>query len=104
MFALLMTILALSDLPVGSSPAPVAIPHFPDSMHAFIWRNWQLVPSEKIASVIGARKEDVVRIGRSMGLDGPPRITVNQQRRSYITIIRRNCHLLPFSQLLEMLG
>src|SRR5216110_1724846 len=101
MFALLMAILALSDLPVGSSPAPAAFPYFPDSMHAFVWRNWQLVPSDRIASVIGASKDDVLRIGRSMGLDGPPLITANQQRRSYITVIRRNWHLLPYSQLLE---
>src|SRR5579884_4445528 len=34
----------MTDLPVGSAPAPVALPHFPDRLHAFVWRNWPLVP------------------------------------------------------------
>ncbi|MBN2559372.1 MAG: hypothetical protein JXQ75_00375 [Phycisphaerae bacterium] len=33
----------------------------------------------------------------------PPRITPDQQQRSYITILRRNWHLLPYEQLLELL-
>ena len=39
-----------------------------------------------------------------MGLDGPPAITPDQQRRSYISVIKRNWHLLPYEQLLELLG
>jgi hypothetical protein len=39
-----------------------------------------------------------------MGLAGPPRITVEQQRRAALTIIRRNWHLLPYEQLLQLLG
>jgi hypothetical protein len=81
----------------------VPVPHFPDRLHAFIWRNWSLVPSEKIAEVIGARREDVLRIGRAMGLPKPPRITREQQRRSYISVIKRNWHLLPYEQLLSLL-
>src|SRR5262249_37302127 len=38
------------------------------------------------------------------GLGAPPRITADQRRRSYITVIRRNWHLLPYPQLLELLG
>src|SRR5262249_51523086 len=39
-----------------------------------------------------------------MGLSGPPLVTADQQRRSYLTVIRRNWHLLPYEQLLELLG
>ncbi|QEC54143.1 hypothetical protein FRZ59_03160 [Anseongella ginsenosidimutans] len=39
-----------------------------------------------------------------MGLPDPPAITGEQERRSYITVIRRNWHLLPTAQLLELLG
>ncbi len=39
-----------------------------------------------------------------MGLKGPPRITDQQRARSYITVIKRNWHLLPYEQLLELLG
>jgi hypothetical protein len=44
------------------------------------------------------------RIGQAMGLFDPPPITRDQQRRSYITVIRRNWHLLPYEQLLQLLG
>ncbi len=93
-----------SDLPAGSAPPPVAVPHFPDRLHAFVWRNWQLVPAERMARVVAAGTDDIIRMGRAMGLSGPPKITSDQQRRSYITVIRRNWHLLPYDQLLTLLG
>ena len=39
-----------------------------------------------------------------MGLRPPRAITPEQLSRSYITIIRRNWHLLPYDQLLTLLG
>ena len=81
---------------------PVSLPHFPDRLHAFVWRNWPLVPVERMAEVVGARPADVVRMGRAMGLGGPPRISREQRARSYITVIKRNWHLLPYEQLLEL--
>lgn len=91
------------QLPAGSSPAPVANPHFPDRLHAFVWRNWTLVPIEKIAKILGATPEQIRTIGESIGLPAPPPISQEQQRRSYITLIRRNWHLLPYEQLLRLL-
>src|SRR5690349_6183621 len=101
---LLAVLLAQSGLPTGSAPPPVAIPHFPDRLHALVWRNWQLVPAIRIARTVGATPDAIIRIGRAMGLQGPPRITPDQERRSYITVIRRNWHLLPYNQLLTLLG
>lgn len=95
--------ISIAELPKGSAPKPVGAPHFPDRLHAFVWRNWSLVPIEKIASVVGATSRDMLRIGRSLGLPKPPRITADRQRRSYITVIRRNWHLLPYEQLLQLL-
>ncbi|HZP85104.1 MAG TPA: hypothetical protein VFB21_25935, partial [Chthonomonadaceae bacterium] len=92
-----------ASLPMGSAPEPVPLPHFPDRLHAYIWRNWQLVPTERLAKVVGAKPEEILRLGRAMGLSGPPPITPMQQRRSYITVIRRNWHLLPYKQLLALL-
>jgi len=43
-------------------------------------------------------------MGRAMELGDPPRITRDQQARSYITVIKRNWHLLPYAQLLDLLG
>ena len=96
--------LTAADLPRGSAPKPVLFPHFPDRLHAFVWRNWQLVPARRMAEVVRASARDIVRLGRSMGLSGPPRITIDQQRRAALSIIKRNWHLLPYEQLLQLLG
>ncbi|MEY2411040.1 MAG: hypothetical protein QOF48_3710 [Verrucomicrobiota bacterium] len=97
------TSIGVGDLPKGSAPAPVATPHFPDRLHAFIWRNWSLVTVAKMAAVIGARPSDVLKLGLAMGLPRPRSIPRDQSRRSYITIVKRNWHLLPYEQLLSLL-
>ena len=94
----------ISELPLGPECSPLSFSHFPDRLHAFVWRNWQLVPLERMALVVGARKADIFQIGKAMGLDRPPSITADQQRRSYITVIKRNWHLLPYEQLVQLLG
>ncbi len=95
---------AVSELPAGSAPEPVCFAHFPDRLHAFVWRNWPLVAVERMARVVGAEPVDIAGLGRAMGLGEQPRIPRGQQARSYLTIIKRNWHLLPYEQLLELLG
>lgn len=95
---------SIAELPQGVAPPPVPLPHFPSRLHAFVWRNWSLAPVATLARVVGARTADLVRMGRAMGLGDPPRITADQRRRSYITVIKRNWHLLPYDQLLALLG
>jgi hypothetical protein len=92
------------ELPAGSAPQPVAFPHFPDTVHAFVWTNWQLVPIDRMAAVLEAEPAEVAALGAGMGLPEQPVISEDQWARSYITIIRRNWHLLPYDQLLELLG
>lgn len=99
----LSAVLSAVSLPAGPSPEPVPVPHFPDRVHAFVWRNWQLVPTEIMARVLGTAQEEVIGLGHAMGLEGPPAITPEQRQRSYITVIRRNWHLLPYEQLLQLL-
>lgn len=98
---------AASPLPTGSAPPALPFPHFPDRLHAFVWRNWTLVGPERMADVLGTGVENVEAIAESMGL---PRRTERREtggerpeRRSYITVLRRNWHLLPYEQLLELL-
>ncbi len=93
-----------SNLPAGSAPPPVACPHFPDRVHAYVWRNWEVVPMQRLAEVVGAKPEDLAAMGKAMGLAGPPSVTEDQFRRSSTTIIKRNWHLLPYDQLLRLLG
>ena len=90
-------------LPSGSAPEPVTFPHFPSRMHAFIWRNWPIVEAERLAETIGAKTDDVKTIAESMGLPPQEPIPEADRNRIYITIIRRNWHLLPYEQLLTLL-
>ncbi len=92
------------ELPVGNAPEPVPFPHFPDRLHAYVWVNWELVPAERLAEVVGATPGQILAVGKSMGLPNPPPITPVQRKRSYITVIRRNWHLLPYEQMLTLLG
>ena len=91
-------------LPAGPAPEPVPLPYFPDRLHAYVWRNWTLVPTDRLAAVVGAQPEDILAIGKSMGLSDPPTITPVQSQRSYITVVRRNWHLLPYEQIIGLLG
>ena len=91
-------------LPKGPAPAPVPLPHFPSRLHAFVWRNWPLVPAATLGKVIGASSEQVRALAQSMGLGVQPKITAELLRRTALTIIKRNWHLLPYNQLLELLG
>ncbi|HSW00925.1 MAG TPA: hypothetical protein VLI39_12180 [Sedimentisphaerales bacterium] len=92
------------SLPPTDPRPPVACDHFPDRLHAFVWRNWEMVSLERMADVLGTTPQKVRDVGLSMGL--PPHRTppAEYQQRGYITLIRRNWHLLPYEQLLELLG
>jgi hypothetical protein len=95
---------SLSDLPMGGAPEALALSHFPSRLHAFVWRNWPLVPIDRMAQILGATPDDIRQLGDAMGLRAPAPISDEQWRRSYISIIKRNWHLLPYDQLLELLG
>ena len=95
--------LAEESLPVGSHPAALDTPHFPSRLHAFVWRNWQLVEPSHMAEVVGTSTENIVAIGTSMGLSAAAQVEPEMLKRGYITIVRRNWHLLPYDQLLQLL-
>lgn len=78
-------------------------PHFPDRLHEFVWRNWNAVAPAKLAKIVGATEQDIVALAVSMGLARAATIAPEQRERGYITLIRRNWHLLPYDQLLELL-
>jgi hypothetical protein len=95
---------ATQSLPRGAAPAPLAFDHFPDRLHAFVWRNWPLIPIARMASVVEATRPQIATLARSMGLWKQPPISTELQKRSYISVIRRNWHLLDYEQLLALLG
>lgn len=79
-------------------------PHFPTTMQAVIWRNWGMVPLERIARVLHASQDEIAAAAMELGLPEAPEVDPLWLSRGYITIIRANWHLLPYKQLLFLLG
>ena len=90
-------------LPEGDAPAAIVSRHFPDRVHEFVWRNWNAVEPAKLAKVLGASERDITALAVSMGLPPGAKVPRELRERGYITLIRRNWHLLPYDQLLELL-
>lgn len=88
----------------GEFSAPIPEAHFPNRLHLFVWRNWELANADRIARVVGATADQIVQLGESMGLPSKPILTGEQLRRIYISVIRQNWHVLPEDQLVSLLG
>lgn len=103
LLGLFSAVATADELPAVSDRQPVPAPHFPDRLHAYVWRNWQLVEPARMAAVVGTTADKVTDIAASMGL--PRHVSVPREihDRGYITVIRRNWHLLPFDQLTQLL-
>lgn len=93
-----------TELPVGSHPPALGNPHFPTPAHAVIWRNWGLIPIKDLAALLGTSEEEISNTASEMGLPRLERVSDIFRRRGYITLIRRNWHLLPYSQLVQALN
>src|SRR5262245_25003732 len=74
-------------LPAVSVRQPLQVPHFPSRLHAFVWRNWQLVETGRMAAAVGATPEQIVSTGKAMGLGEPPTISPAVRARSSITVV-----------------
>lgn len=94
---------AIADLPEGCAPVPLSAAHFPNRVCEFVWRNWNLVGPAQQAKVLGASAEEIAALAEAMGLPPAAPIPPEVRTRGYITVIRRNWHLLPYEQLLELL-
>jgi len=90
-------------LPAGDAPDPLISRHFPDRLHEFVWRNWQAVEPARLAKIVGASERDITALAASMGLPPAAQVPRALRERGYITLLRRNWHLLPYEQLLELL-
>lgn len=90
-------------LPEGAAPPAIVSRHFPDRLHEFVWRNWNAVPPAKLAKLLGASVPEIAALAVSMGLPAKADVPRELRERGYVTIIRRNWHLLPYEQLIELL-
>ena len=84
--------------------APLGCEPFPSRLYQFVWRNWTVVPQTKLAEVVGTTPENVAQVAASMGLPPQDAILPAWQDKGYITVVRRNWHLLPYDQLLTLTG
>lgn len=90
-------------LPTGGNPPALTFDYFPNRAYAVVWRNWNLVDPARIAMTLGCTKAQVKDMASSMGLPSEEPIPAGFKARTYISVIRRNWHLLPYSQLLTLL-
>src|SRR6267142_3108110 len=93
---------AKAELPVGSSPPALKFDHFPARVHAFVFRNWNLVETERLAKILGTTPEKVRKMAGGMGLPAEEAIPGMYKSRLYLSLIRRNWHLLPYEQLMDL--
>ena len=79
------------------------LPYFtPQKWQTVLLRNYGLVPTARLAAVLGTDEETIVKEACRLGLE---QITYNPdwQKLGYINIIKCNWHILPYDQLLTML-
>lgn len=91
------------DLPRGDAKPALRFPHFPTRQQAFVWRNWGLVPTERLAAVLATGPDEVLQLGADMGLPVPPAACDHWIEHGYTTVLRANWHLLPYEQILQLL-
>lgn len=89
--------------PDTDGPLALIPTHFPSLLHAFVWRNWNLVPTERMAKTVSATAAQIRALAKEMMLPAEQAVSVSQWDRSYLTVVRRNWHLLPKSQLLTLM-
>ncbi len=78
--------------------------YFPSRMHAFIWRNWESVPLDRMVKILNTTTENVRKEGKSMGLPTYSEPSLEYEQRGYISLIRRNWNLISYEQLLILLN
>lgn len=95
--------MAVLELPNMTKEHIGQYPYFPTRQQLFIWRNWEAVATEKLAKVLGTDVQTVNKLAGDMGLPVPAKLNTEYAKRGFVTIIRNNWHVIPYSQLLEIL-
>ncbi|MBP3391638.1 MAG: hypothetical protein J6L76_02485 [Clostridia bacterium] len=84
---------------------PIATyPYFPTRHQLYIFRNWGMVTTKRIAQVLHTDVKTVEQAAGEMGLPVPNPYNATYESRGYITVIRNNWHVLPYEQIMETLG
>lgn len=78
--------------------------YFPSRLHAAIFRNWDIVPHERLAKVLGAKISVIEKMGKELGLPKTKPLTQEELARNVEIILRRNWALFPRNQIEGLLG
>ena len=92
-----------TKLPPVRKDKQLVLEHFPSRFHAAVFRLWEKVDAERIAEAIGVDAAEVKKAAADMGVP-EQRYTDKWEKRGYITTIRNAWHILPYDQLLTLLG
>lgn len=92
-----------SKLPPVKLDKSLELSHFPSSFHAAVFRLWETAEVEKIAKALGVSNELIEETAESMGLPKQKYLKLWAER-GYITTIKNAWHILPYEQLLTLLG
>ncbi len=95
--------MSFASLPPVRHDMHVELSHFPSRLHAAVFRLWECVPAERIAHALGLDLALVTDAADQMGLP-MQRVCADWQTRGYITVIRNAWHVLPYENLLLLLG
>lgn len=95
--------MASAKLPPVREDKVLSLPHFPSRFHAAVFRLWETVAAERIAEALEIPTDVVLKAAEDMGLPAQKYIE-KWTERGYITTIRNAWQILPYGQLLKLLG
>lgn len=75
----------------------------PQKWQTVILRNYGLVSSKTLASVLKTSEQTIINEAKRLGLE-KIKFNPDWKKLGYITLIRNNWHLLPYDQLVDLLG
>jgi hypothetical protein len=78
--------------------------YFPSRVHAVIFRNWDIVPHERIAAVLETKISIIEQAGKELGLPKTKPLSQQEMRRNIEIVLRRNWALLPRRQIEGLLN
>jgi len=90
-------------LPPVREDMVLKLEHFPSAFHAAVFRLWETVKADRIALALDTDTATVEKAASDMGLP-VQKYNPDWEKRGYITTIRNVWHILPYDQLLTLLG
>jgi hypothetical protein len=78
--------------------------YFPSRLHATIFRNWDIVPHDRLAAVLGTDLKTIRKTGKALRLESLSPLTPEMIHRNVEMVLRRNWPLLPRAQIEALLG